>query len=103
MQDGPLLFIRTPIFLTDMQQINEESTSIFLKEKNSIENRLIANQLRFFARQTLATAKEYVIELQTREKIIGTIEHVDNVLITVQTGDQQRIIDGNEIRAIYKH
>ncbi|MEO4054268.1 4-diphosphocytidyl-2C-methyl-D-erythritol kinase [Solibacillus sp. CAU 1738] len=105
MEHEPLLFIKTPSYAVQLA-INEstlfdESTSIYeIQAPRVIENALIAHQLRFFARPTKKD-RVLLVVLKNDERLVGTVERLQGVDVTMKIFEKKVIIDGNDIVAIY--
>lgn len=102
MEIHPLLFINSPSFYRESIEL-EESTSVYepiITPTEKIHNDLIARQLHFFSRPT-KEPRPLMIVLKTGEKLVATIERLNDCEVRVQCFDSVRIIDGNEIVAIY--
>ena len=98
----PLLFIDTPSFYRETIEI-EESTSIYepiSTPPKKIENALIAKQLHFFSRSS-KEPRPLLLVLKSGEKVVASIEQLNECDIRLQCFDSVRIIDGNDILAIY--
>lgn len=105
MEHEPLLFIKTPSYAVKLAMNEsaffEESTSIYeMQAPRVIENALIAHQLRFFARPTKRD-RTLLIVLKNGERLVGTVEALQGVDVTVKIYEQKVVIDGNDIDAIY--
>lgn len=98
----PLLFINSPSFYRELVEL-EESTSVYepiTAPVEKIHNDLIARQLHYFSRPT-KEPRPLMIVLKTGEKLVATIERLKECEVKVQCYDSVRILDGNEIVAIY--
>lgn len=108
MPEEPLLYISTPTYhlvqkpiSEESTPINEESTSIYERPApDVIRNELIARQLHFFARP-VKQARPLLIVLTSGERFIGTLLNVQGKQVKINCYEQIRLIDGNEIEAIY--
>ena len=100
MQEEPLLYIKTPTFITERQVFEncDESTSVYEKVP-VVGNELITRQLRFFARP-MKRARPLLLVLMNGERFIGTINEVNGNEVKVQCYDTVRLIDIQEIVAI---
>ncbi|MEK4424191.1 4-diphosphocytidyl-2C-methyl-D-erythritol kinase [Solibacillus sp. FSL K6-1523] len=102
MEFHPLLFIDTPSFYRESIEV-EESTSIYeliSTPPKKIQNALIAKQLHFFSRPS-KDPRPLMIVLKSGEKIVASIEQLNECDVKLQCFDSVRIIDGNDIVAIY--
>lgn len=98
----PLLFIDTPSFYRESIEI-EESTSIYepiATPPKKIQNALIARQLHYFSRPS-KDQRPLLLVLKSGEKVVASIERLNECDVKLQCFDSVRIIDGNEIVAIY--
>lgn len=103
MQEQPLLYIATPTYHLAQLPVNDESTSIYEIERPKpevIQNELIARQLHFFARP-VKQARPLLIVLNSGERLIGMIMEVQGKQVKIKSYNQIRLIDGNDIEAIY--
>lgn len=95
----PLLFIVTPNYDELEEHTDQESTSVFELEKLEISNRLIANQLRFFARsQPKWTSIRF--HLTNGETLIGSIISLTGASVCIEANGAQILFNGNEIEKI---
>lgn len=105
MEIHPLLFINTPSFYREIvESIDiEESTSVYellSTPPQKIQNALIARQLHYFSRPS-KDPRPLLLVLKSGEKIVASIEKLNECDVKLQCFDSVRIIDGNEIVAIY--
>ncbi|ATP39134.1 4-diphosphocytidyl-2C-methyl-D-erythritol kinase [Solibacillus sp. R5-41] len=102
MEIHPLLFINTPSFYREPIEI-EESTSVYellSTPPEKIQNSLIARQLHFFSRPS-KDPRPLLLVLKSGEKFVASIENLNECEVRLQCFDSVRIINGNEIVAIY--
>ena len=88
----------------------EESTSIYEPEPpnplyppnppETIKSALIARQLHYFSRPS-KEPRTLLFVLTTGEKIWASIEQIDGCEVKLNSYDTKRMINANDIRAIY--
>ena len=104
-ENHPLLFIASPSFFT--QSPMEESTSIYEPSPpnqpsppETIKSTLIARQLHYFSKPS-KEPRTLLFVMMTGEKIWASIEQIDGIEVKLNSYDTKRIINANDIRAIY--
>mgnify|MGYP003545353230 CR=1 FL=1 len=101
LQQQPLLYIVSPTYSVEIVQ-QEESTSVYERPTPQvIEDELIKRQLHFFARPR-KNPQPLLFVMRGGERVVAILEELQGADVKVRMADEVKMINGNEINAIYR-